>query len=53
MTAAPARSDELGWIGPLLALDSPASHALTSELLGWEPTGPTLLDDLAQGHYFK
>jgi len=51
--AAPATPDELGWIGPLFALDSPASHALTSELLGWEPTGPTLGDDLAEGHYFK
>ncbi|WP_127503612.1 SDR family oxidoreductase [Actinoplanes solisilvae] len=50
---APATPDELGWIGPLFALDSPASHALTSELLGWEPTGPGLLDDLADGHYFK
>lgn len=51
--AGPATPDDLGWIGPLFALDSPASHALTSELLGWTPTGPTLLDDLAEGHYFK
>lgn len=42
-----------GWIGAFFGADSPASNALTRELLGWEPTGPTLLDDLAAGHYFK
>ncbi|WP_454049867.1 SDR family oxidoreductase [Cellulomonas sp. Marseille-Q8402] len=40
-----------GWIGGLFALDAPASSALTRERLGWEPTGPTLLEDIAAGAY--
>lgn len=44
-----ADAAELGWIGPLFAMDAPASSALTQELLGWTPTGPTLADDLAPG----
>lgn len=40
-----------GWIGGFFALDLPASSALTRERLGWRPTGPTLLEDLAAGAY--
>ena len=39
-------------LGPFVALDSPATAAITRELLDWEPTGPSLLDDLAQDHYY-
>ncbi len=39
-------------LGHFVALDSPATAAITRELLGWEPSGPTLLEDLDQGHYF-
>lgn len=42
-----------GWVADFLALDSPASSALTRELLGWQPTHPSLIDDLDQGHYFR
>ena len=35
-----------GWLGHPLAVDSPASGALTRELLGWQPTHPGLIDDL-------
>jgi nucleoside-diphosphate-sugar epimerase len=42
-----------GWIGAIFAMDLPASSALTQELLGWTPTGPTLLEDLAGGAYFR
>jgi nucleoside-diphosphate-sugar epimerase len=41
------------WLADLLALDSPASSALTRELLSWEPTRPGLIADLDQGHYFR
>lgn len=45
--------DHFGWVGPLLALDSPASDTATRELLGWVPKGPGLIEDLKAGHYFK
>ena len=44
--------EHFGWLAAFLAVDSPASSALTRELLGWQPTHPGLLDDLEQGHYF-
>ena len=34
-------------------LDAPASSQLTQQRLGWQPTQPGLLADLAQGHYFE
>jgi nucleoside-diphosphate-sugar epimerase len=40
------------WLGGFIAIDSPASSALTRELLGWQPAQPGLLDDLDKGHYF-
>ena len=40
------------WLAGFLGLDSPASSALTRELLGWQPTRPGLINDLDQGHYF-
>jgi nucleoside-diphosphate-sugar epimerase len=40
------------WLAGFLGLDSPASSALTRELLGWQPTHPGLIDDLEKGHYF-
>lgn len=33
-------------------MDVPASSALTRELLGWKPTGPTLIEDIEAGRYF-
>jgi nucleoside-diphosphate-sugar epimerase len=41
------------WLAGFLAADSPASSALTRELLGWQPTQPGLIADLDQGHYFR
>jgi nucleoside-diphosphate-sugar epimerase len=35
-----------------VALDSPATAVVTRQLLGWEPTGPGLLEDLEQDHYY-
>ena len=40
------------WLAGFLAIDSPASSALTRELLGWHPAQPGLLEDLDKGHYF-
>ncbi|SEF37317.1 Nucleoside-diphosphate-sugar epimerase [Amycolatopsis pretoriensis] len=42
---------ELGFLGPILAIDQPASSAQTQALLGWQPTHPGLLDDLEKGYY--
>ena len=47
-----AAGEHFGWLGGFLALDSPASSAITQELLGWHPTGPGLIEDLDKGHYF-
>jgi nucleoside-diphosphate-sugar epimerase len=41
------------WLGGFVAIDSPASSALTRELLGWQPTQLGLIDDLDKGHYFN
>ncbi len=42
-----------GFLGPIFALDCPASSALTRERMGWEPTHPGLIADLEEGHYFE
>src|SRR5271165_975901 len=46
-------SAHFGWMGALLARDSPSSGAVARELLGWEPTQPGLIADLETGHYFR
>jgi nucleoside-diphosphate-sugar epimerase len=40
-----------GFIGQFVGLDMAASSAITRELVGWEPTGPTLLGDIEDGAY--
>ena len=45
-------SEHFGFLGAFVAPDSPASSALTRELVGWEPTHLGLIDDLEAGHYF-
>lgn len=40
-----------GWMAPFAALDMTASNAWTRARLGWEPTGPDLLADLAAMDY--
>ncbi|MEU6549032.1 SDR family oxidoreductase [Streptomyces sp. NPDC046915] len=47
-----AAAEHFGWLGGFISLDSPASSVLTRALLGWQPTGPGLIDDLDKGHYF-
>ena len=42
-----------GWLADFVTLDVLASSARTQQLLGWAPSGPGLLADLEQGHYFR
>jgi nucleoside-diphosphate-sugar epimerase len=44
--------DHFGLISGFFAADAPASSAITRDLLGWTPTGPTLAEDLGSGTYF-
>ncbi|MNV54233.1 hypothetical protein D3C71_1464150 [compost metagenome] len=40
-----------GPFGPFVGIDMPASSTLTREQLGWEPTGPGLIEDLRNMDY--
>lgn len=44
-------TEHFGWLGGFFAADAPASSTVTRELLSWEPKQPTLLEDIAAGHY--
>jgi nucleoside-diphosphate-sugar epimerase len=46
-------SEHFSHLGHFAGLDSPAMAAITRELLNWEPTGPSLLDDLEQEYYYR
>jgi nucleoside-diphosphate-sugar epimerase len=39
------------WLGMFFGADVPSSSELTRKLLGWQPKHPTLLEDIAAGHY--
>ena len=43
--------DHFGWIGTFFAMDLTATSTLTREILGWAPTGPTLIEDIDAGAY--
>ncbi|MGH3003787.1 MAG: SDR family oxidoreductase [Gaiellaceae bacterium] len=43
--------DHFGWIGAFFAGDYPATSTATRELLGWTPTGPTLIEEIDAGAY--
>jgi len=45
-------AEDFGFLGRILAVDQPASAALTRELLGWRPVQPGLIEDMEKGHYF-
>jgi nucleoside-diphosphate-sugar epimerase len=54
VSVTPADAPEhFGHLGHFVAIDSPATAAATRELLAWEPTGPGLLQDLEQDHYYR
>ncbi len=44
-------ADHFGWIGTFFGIDMSASSERTRELLGWHPTGPSLVEDLDAGYY--
>ncbi|MGL3200865.1 MULTISPECIES: SDR family oxidoreductase [Curtobacterium] len=49
----PADAEEhFGFIGRFFGMEMSATSDATRELLGWEPTGVGLLDDIAGGAYF-
>ena len=53
-SVAPADAAEhFSVLGHFASLDSPATAVVTRELLAWQATGPGLLEDLDQGHYFS
>ena len=47
------RPDRFGPLAHFAGVDSPATALVTRELLEWEPTGPSLLEDLDQDHYYR
>lgn len=50
---AAAATEHFGWLAAFFGLDARVSSELTRDLLGWIPTGRTLIDDLEQGCYFE
>jgi nucleoside-diphosphate-sugar epimerase len=42
-----------GWVGRFWGMSVTGDSGPTRELLGWEPTHPTLLEDLAEPYYFE
>lgn len=50
--AAQEAGAHFGWFAPFVGLDAPASSERTRAILRWEPTGPGLIEDLANPDYF-
>ena len=44
-------ADHFGWVGRYFAMDLAATSTATRQLLGWTPTGPTLIEDIDTGGY--
>jgi nucleoside-diphosphate-sugar epimerase len=40
-----------GWIGTFFGMDLAATSTMTRELLGWDPEGPALIEDIDAGAY--
>ena len=45
-------AEHFGWFAHFAGLDMPASSEWTRKTLGWEPTGPGLIQDLTNMKYF-
>lgn len=44
-------TENFGFLGSVFAVDQPASSAITREKFNWQPTHPSLLEDLEAGNY--
>jgi nucleoside-diphosphate-sugar epimerase len=44
--------DQFGFLGMFFGADLSSTSTITRELLGWAPTGPTLIEDIQKGAYF-
>jgi nucleoside-diphosphate-sugar epimerase len=44
-------AEVFGPLGVIFGSDQPSSSALTRQRFGWNPTGPSLLEDLEKGEY--
>lgn len=42
-----------GWMAGFVAIDNPSSSEVTRQALGWQPSGPGLLEDLRDSGYFS
>ncbi len=45
-------AEHFGWLAHFAGLDMPASSEWTQKTLGWQPTGPGLIEDLTNMKYF-
>jgi nucleoside-diphosphate-sugar epimerase len=53
VSIAPEKAGEhFGWLAHFAGTDMPASSEWTRKALGWEPTGPGLIEDLTNMKYF-
>jgi nucleoside-diphosphate-sugar epimerase len=55
-TTSVAPENAIAHFGPLglfAGMDFPATAAITRELVDWKVTGPSLIEDLDAGHYFR
>ncbi len=47
------RRRTLGWLSRFYGAGMPASSDATRSLLGWTPSGPSLIEDLDSGCYYR
>jgi nucleoside-diphosphate-sugar epimerase len=53
-SVAPADAlEHFAHLGRFIGMDVPATAIVTRELLDWEPTGPSLIEDLEQEFYYR
>jgi hypothetical protein len=50
---ADAAADHFGWLAMFFGMDIAANSDATQAALAWTPAGPTLLEDLKAGSYFR